>query len=244
MFQAAYPLLAIAGIVLSSMIWSRLLRRDGSGHDYRMELIYIIALCGAFVGAKLVYFLAEGWHALVDPALTREQIAANLLTGKTITGALLGGYVSVELAKKWMGYTKTTGDFFAVVAPFGLMLGRVGCFIQECCPGVTMEPHWYTMLDAHGISRWPAVPLEFAFNFVFFVAAFVMFKRRILPGQLFHAYLIAYGLFRFAHEFLRDTPALAWGITGYHLAAIAIFVLGAARFAQRARAAQALTGGA
>ncbi|HRI89248.1 MAG TPA: diacylglyceryl transferase, partial [Candidatus Hydrogenedentes bacterium] len=114
MFQAAYPLLAIAGIVLSSMIWSRLLRRDGSGHDYRMELIYIIALCGAFVGAKLVYFLAEGWHALVDPALTREQIAANLLTGKTITGALLGGYVSVELAKKWMGYTKTTGDFFAV----------------------------------------------------------------------------------------------------------------------------------
>ena len=35
-------------------------------------------------------------------------------TGKTILGALLGGYAGVEAAKKWTGYTQPTGDWFAL----------------------------------------------------------------------------------------------------------------------------------
>jgi phosphatidylglycerol:prolipoprotein diacylglycerol transferase len=229
----AYPALALAGIAMSTVVWTRVLRRDAAVHDHRLELIYIGALCGAFVGAKLDYFVSEGWFVLFDPTLTREQVLLNLLTGKTITGALLGGYLTVELTKKWLGYSKATGDFFAVVAPFGLMFGRVGCFIQGCCPGVKMDHHWYTMADVHGIDRWPAAPVEFGFNLVMFVVALLLYRRHLLQGQLFHVYLMAYGLFRFAHEFVRDTPTLAGPVTGYQLTALAIFALGALRYRQR-----------
>jgi phosphatidylglycerol:prolipoprotein diacylglycerol transferase len=56
-----------------------------------------------------------------------------------------------------------------------------------------------------------------------------------LQGQLFHVYLIAYGLFRFGHEFLRATPRLGGGLTGYHWAALAVAALGAVGFIRRAR---------
>jgi phosphatidylglycerol:prolipoprotein diacylglycerol transferase len=230
----AYPALALAGIVVSSMVWTRVLRRDAAAHDHRLEIIYIAALCGAFVGAKAVYFFAEGWRVLLDPALTREQMWLALLTGKTITGALLGGYITVEIAKKLVGYSKPTGDFFVVVAPFGLMFGRIGCFIQGCCPGVAMDTHWYTIADSHGVARWPAVPFEFAFNLVMFIVALILYRRRAFQGQLFHLYLIAYGIFRFAHEFARDIPPLIGPITGYQIAAIAIVLLGALRYRHRA----------
>ncbi len=236
--SVAYPLLAIAGILLSSVIWTKLLRRDGRIRDHRMELIYIAALCGAFIGAKLMYFLAEGWRVFYDPGISSPLAWNMLLTGKSITGALLGGYATVEIAKKALGYERATGDFFAVIAPLGLMLGRVGCYIQGCCPGVEMEHHWYTLVDSAGISRWPAVPVEFAFNLTFILYALVLYKRGMLEGQLFHVYLIAYGVFRFAHEFLRATPPLAGPVTGYQLAAVAILLLGVVRYRQRAKGVQ------
>ncbi|NDH30271.1 MAG: hypothetical protein EBX72_07290, partial [Betaproteobacteria bacterium] len=49
--------------------------------------------------------------------------------------------------------------------------------------------------------RWPAVPLEIAFNLAILTIFLFVRQRRLLPGQLFHVYLMAYGVFRFAHEF-------------------------------------------
>ena len=86
----AYGWLMLAGIFVSIAMWSRMARRDE-----RLVLIYIAALTGAFLGAKLVYLAAEGWLYWHDP--NRWVILA---TGKTITGALLGGYAAVEIAKR------------------------------------------------------------------------------------------------------------------------------------------------
>jgi prolipoprotein diacylglyceryltransferase len=56
-----------------------------------------------------------------------------------------------------------------------------------------------------------------------------------LRGQHFHVYLMAYGAFRFAHEFLRATPRVTGGFSGYQIAALACVALGAWRFVVRAR---------
>jgi phosphatidylglycerol---prolipoprotein diacylglyceryl transferase len=45
--------------------------------------------------------------------------------------------------------------------------------------------------------------------------------------------LIAYGAFRFFHEFLRATPRVAGPISGYQFAAVAVFILGVAGFVRR-----------
>ena len=56
---------------------------------------------------------------------------------------------------------------------------------------------------------------------------------RIAPGQLFHIYLMAYGIFRFFHEFLRDTPQIIGPFSGYQFAALAVAALGATGFILR-----------
>ena len=54
--STAYGWLMLAGIIVSIALWSRVARRDE-----RLVLIYIAALAGAFIGAKIVYLAAAGW---------------------------------------------------------------------------------------------------------------------------------------------------------------------------------------
>jgi phosphatidylglycerol:prolipoprotein diacylglycerol transferase len=223
MKSTAYGWLMLAGILVSVLWWSRLARRDE-----RLLVIYFAALISAFLGAKLVYLAAEGWMFWDDPQ--RWIIWA---TGKTILGALLGGYVGVEVTKKALGYTQATGDWFALIAPFGIALGRIGCLVHGCCPGKRCSPAWWTIRDAHGISRWPAVPVEIGFNIAAILVFIGLRRRHLFPGQHFHLYLIGYGCFRFLHEFLRATPRVAGEISGYQIAAIAVAGLGIVGFLRR-----------
>lgn len=211
----------LAGIIVSIAFWSRLARRDD-----RLLLVYVAALIGAFTGAKLVYIAAEGWMHFGAP-----DVWLQLATGKSILGALLGGYAGVEIAKKIVGYKNVTGDWFAAIAPVGIAIGRVGCLLHGCCLGEICEPpRWWTLRDANGIPRWPAVPLELGFNVLAILAFFILRKKRILPGQHFHLYMIGYGIFRFAHEFFRATPKIALGFSGYQIAAAILVIVGLSGF--------------
>lgn len=218
----------LLGIGVSIFLWSRLARRDD-----RLLLVYIGGLCGAFLGAKLAYVLAEGWLHYGRPDFWLQ-----LATGKTIVGALLGGYAGVELCKWLVGHRAVTGDWFALIAPVGIIIGRLGCLLHGCCPGTECPPAWYAVTDHAGVTRWPAVPVEIAFNVLFVLALEVVLRpRQLLPGQHFHLYLIAYGLFRFAHEAVRATPKVFGPMSGYQLAALALVILGVARFWQRKQSA-------
>lgn len=213
----------LAGIFVSIFFWSRLARRDD-----RLVLIYVAALAGAFLGAKAVYILAEGWLHF-----GATDMWLQLATGKSILGALLGGYAAVEAAKCMTGYRNVTGDWFAFIVPAGIIIGRIGCLMHGCCLGRVCRPAWYTWNDASGTARWPAVPVEILFNMAAVAAFFLLRRNRRLTGQHFHLYLMAYGAFRFAHEFLRDTPRIAGSISGYQIAALAVFALGAVGFVRR-----------
>jgi len=213
----------LAGIVISSAFWSRLARRDE-----RLVFIYAAALGGAFAGAKLAYIVSEGWLYF-----GRAGMWLALATGKSIVGALLGGYAAVELAKKFSGYKEATGDWFASIVPLVVALGRVGCLIHGCCLGIAMPAAWYTIRDPFGQPRWPAVPVEMAFNLLCAAMFWQLRRKRLLVGQHFHIYLMAYGLFRFFHEFLRDTPRIYHGLTGYQLFAAACAALGLVGYIKR-----------
>ena len=221
--STGYGWMMLAGIIVSIVFWSRLARRDE-----RLVLIYISALVSAFIGAKLVYLASEGWLHWSD-----SDRWVVLATGKSITGALLGGYCGVIIAKRLLGYTAATGDWFAIIVPIGVMLGRIGCFLNGCCLGRVCQPSWYTIADVHGVQRWPSVPVEFLFNAIILGVILMLRWGRIAPGQLFHIYLIAYGLFRFFHEFLRDTPTIIGPFSGYQFAALAVAAVGVIGYIQR-----------
>lgn len=66
----------LVGIAVTLTFWSRLAKRDS-----RLMMIYGAALVNAFVGAKVVYLLAEGWLFWDSP--DRWLIWA---TGKSVSG--------------------------------------------------------------------------------------------------------------------------------------------------------------
>lgn len=229
---SVYTLVTIVCLTLGGWLWSRRFRNESGSFA-----VFVGAIAGAYLGAKILYLAAEGWmHYGTD--LWLYQLAA----GKTIVGALLGGYAGVEIAKKLIGYPKPTGDWFAVGVPLSIAAGRLGCLRYGCCLGkVCSEPDWLTITARAGVERWPAVPLEFGFNllFVAMILPLVM-RRKVLErspfaGQLFHLYLVTYGLFRFWHEFHRDTPTLMLGLTGYQIGAIGLVALGLIRGCSRAK---------
>jgi phosphatidylglycerol:prolipoprotein diacylglycerol transferase len=220
-----YGWLMLAGISLSFLFWWRLAKRDS-----RLVFIYLAALGGAFMGAKLVYVAAEGWLHWHD-----QDRWLQLATGKSIVGGLLGGYAGVEMAKHLLGYRRPSGDWFAMITPVTIMLGRIGCLMHGCCLGRRCEASWFTLKDAAGVPRWPSVEVEFGFNAVMLAVILVLRRRGQWPGQHFHIYLMAYGLFRFAHEFLRDTPQVLGPLSGYQLASLGVFALGLSGFAKRRR---------
>jgi len=213
----------LSGIFVSILFWSRLARRDE-----RLVLVYVAALVSAFLGAKIVYLASEGWLHWHD---TNRWVI--LATGKSITGALLGGYLGVETAKRLLKYDGITGDWFAIIVPVGVMLGRIGCMIQGCCLGKVCAANWFTINDANGVPRWPASQVEFIFNVLMLGVILLLRWGRIAPGQLFHIYLMVYGVFRFFHEFLRDTPQIMGSVSGYQIAALAIALLGVVGFISR-----------
>lgn len=229
MILAPYGWLTLGAVAVSLALWRRMARRDP-----RLLTIYLAALAGAFLGAKLVYFFAEGYLHLGAADMWRQ-----LATGKSILGGLLGGYAAVEATKVLLSFPGITGDWFALIVPIGVSLGRLGCWTSGCCQGIACRPAWFTVRDASGQSRWPSVPMELGFNLLALAVFLWLRRKKLLLGQHFHIYLIAYGAFRFLHEFLREEPKVLGPLTGYQLAALAVLILGVVRFIARSEKPQA-----
>lgn len=219
-----YALLTIVAIIVSAVVWDRFFRTAGT-RDARLVLVFFAALFGAFVGAKLVFLAAEGWH--------RRDDWMALLSGRSVTGALIGGTLTVELIKWRLGLVTATGDAFAITVPLAVALGRIGCVAAGCCQGVECEESWWTVVDQHGHARVPSAQFEMAFNLGFLAWSLAAARFGWCRTQRFNIYLIAYGAFRFVHEYWRDDHRWFDAFGGYHAAALGLIVLGAWMWVRR-----------
>jgi phosphatidylglycerol:prolipoprotein diacylglycerol transferase len=93
-------------------------------------------------------------------------------------------------------------------------------------------------MDASGVSRWPAPQVEAAFQVLMLCVIVPLHRRGLLRDRLFFLYLVCYGVFRFLHEWMRDTPRVAWGMTGYHFLAFGVVVVGLAGLWSRRKPGQ------
>jgi prolipoprotein diacylglyceryltransferase len=230
----AYAALMAAGILIGAVYWYR--RSQGQSN---LLLIYLGALVGGFAGAKIAYLLAEGWLEW-----ERSDRWLRWATGKSVLGGLLGAYAGVEITKQLAGHKHSTGDAFAMIVPIGILLGRVGCYLNGCCLGKP-SAGVFSARDVNDIARWPAPFVEGAFQVVMLIAVLVLQRRGLLRDRLFFLYLVAYGLFRFAHEFMRDTPRIVAGLSGYQIIALLMAALGFVMLWRRTRsmfASKALSG--
>lgn len=216
-----YGVITFGGLIVGGSLWARRFRKTPESFS-----IFVGAVIGAYTGAKILFLLAE-W----DRVFSHPHWYLLVASGKTIVGALLGGYGGVEIAKRLIGHREPTGDWFAVGVPLAIAAGRLGCLRYGCCNGkVCEEGSPFSIVGADGLSRWPAVPLELGFNLLFVAIILPLVRRKhpsgVFQGQLFHLYLMTYGCFRFWHDFHRDTPELVGGLTGYQVGATGLVALG------------------
>ena len=182
-----------------ALLTSFLLRRPTPLPPLQRLAIFSAALFGAGIGAKLPFILLSKGSFF--------SAAAWFSDGKTILAGFAGGYLAIELTKFLTGIRVKTGDALAMPLAAGVAVGRWGCFFNGCC-GAPLVP-----------------PLESAFHAVMAVALWRLRNVEALRWQLIKLYLIAYCGFRFAVEFIRTEPRLAWGLTGYQLGSAAMAIV-------------------
>ena len=84
--------------------------------------IFIGAAAGAFWGSHIV-------GVLENPVLLRHFSLIYFMGNKTIVGGMLGGLIGVELTKKHIGVTASSGDLMVYPLILAMMIGRTGCFL-------------------------------------------------------------------------------------------------------------------
>jgi len=194
----------------------------------RYYLLQLITLAGAVVGAKLVVLMGDRFWPVV-PVHGFDEV---LQAGRSVVGGLLFGFLAAEAAKPLLGYSLPPNDRFAALLPFSLAIGRVGCFLQGCCRGVE-HAGWLSVTYADGVPRYPAPLFEAAFQVAVGVVFVALVHRGRFRGQLFAIYLVAYGVYRFLSEFIRETPRVIGEYSVYQGFCVVMIVAGLVTLAFR-----------
>lgn len=209
-FNPGYAVFVGLGLVLGYLAKSMEERRLQILSSTHRKWVTAGALIGAMIGAKLgllLYLPFDAW---------KQSLAELLLSewgGRTILGALFGGFVGVELVKKALGITIATGDPYAIGLPLGQALGRVGCFIGGCCYGQALGES--SPLRSAGLVTHPAQLYEGALDLIVAVTLFSIRKRPRAPGLLFRYYLLSYASIRFVMDFFRGDEKQMLGLLSY-----------------------------
>jgi phosphatidylglycerol:prolipoprotein diacylglycerol transferase len=189
---------------------ARARQRDPIADRARM-IVLVSAAIGASIGMRLLSALSN-W-----PSITSFQTAWE---GKTVVGGLLGGLIAVEIAKKFIGVTRSTGDLFVYPAIIAMCIGRIGCFLAGPIDRTAGDPTslpWGIAI-ADGIRRHPVALYEIAFLVI--LAALLRLVNR--DGDRFRFFLASYLAFRLAVDFLKpDPPPIALGLSGIQWACVA-----------------------
>lgn len=190
--------------------------------------LQLIMLVGAVAGAKLAVLMGDAlWplHEFTD-------WSALMYSGRSIVGALLFGFLFAEAAKPLLGYQRPPNDRFAILLPFSIAIGRIGCWFAGCCLGLPIEGRF-----AGGTMESPLLhPIaiyEMVFHLLTGATLVYLFRQRRFRGQLFAIFMIAYGTFRFASEALRATDKAFYGLSAYQWFAMALILAGMVSYAAR-----------
>jgi len=201
-------------------------RTKGSLRIEQGMWIIVGAIIGAAIGSKLLYWfedpnaLVQNWNSYVY-----------LISGKTIVGGLLGGLIGVELVKKRIGVTSSTGDDMALPIIIGMVIGRIGCFMTGLDDHTYGTPtKWITGVDfGDGVLRHPTQLYEIFFLILLGCTLFWWKRQRLkqitspapIPnGAIFQLFMTGYLLFRFIIDFIKPTPHPYAGLNNIQVACL------------------------
>jgi phosphatidylglycerol---prolipoprotein diacylglyceryl transferase len=203
-----HPALHTVFEILAYTTGYQLYRRSRARGDFLPDeqrwVIIAAAAIGALFGSRILGILEQAprltitWHTFLQPG------------GKTIVGGLLGGWIAVELTKRFRHIHSRTGDLFAVPLCLGIAVGRIGCFLAGLADDTYGTPTTlpWAINFGDGIPRHPTQLYEILF---LIALAFLLHRYNQRPhpeGSTFRLFLFAYLTWRLLIDFIKPQPLI------------------------------------
>jgi phosphatidylglycerol:prolipoprotein diacylglycerol transferase len=216
-----YGLMYLLGFVAGWWLGLRRARRPGSGWSAEQvsDLVFYGAL-GVILGGRLGYALFYGLPEYLGDPLKLLRLWEG---GMSFHGGLIGVLLAVGwYARRHRRTFFEVTDFFAPLVPIGLGAGRIGNFINGELWGRVTEQPW-GMVFPHGgpLPRHPSQLYEALLEGLALFVILWLFSAKPRPRMAVSGlFLLCYGLFRFAVEFVREPDvqlgyvALQWVTMG------------------------------
>lgn len=220
-FLAVYSygaMLAIAFLFGISLA-SRRARKVGLNPNQIVDLCLLI-LITSIIGARLLY-VGQNWDYY---QFHRLEIIMIQRGGLVYYGGLIFGFLGALLFIRWKKWRMwQVADILAPSIALGQAFGRIGCFLNGCCFGTLTSLPWGVQFPDKSPAALEFGPLHLVhptqlysslLNFALFLFLLWFDRRRKFEGQTIVVYLLAYGVIRFAIEFLRgDNPSMVAFLT-------------------------------
>jgi phosphatidylglycerol:prolipoprotein diacylglycerol transferase len=171
------------------------------------DLLFYLAL-GVILGGRFGYVIFYNFDVFLADPLWLLRVWEG---GMSFHGGLLG----VMLGMWWYGRKIGAGfwrmtDFVAPLVPVGLGAGRIGNFINGELWGKPTDVPWGMVFPQapDALARHPSQLYQFALEGVLFFIILWWFSAKPRPRMAVSGlFLICYGMFRFAVEFVREPDA-------------------------------------
>jgi len=165
------------------------------------------AVLGVILGGRLGYTLFYNFDGFIaDPASIIRIWQGGMSFHGGLLGVIAAFFVFARVHK--LGFF-AVADFAAVAVPFGLFTGRIGNFINgELWGSVTTLP-WGMVFPTGGpLPRHPSMLYEALLEGLVLLAILWVYGKKPRPvGSISGLFLLGYGAFRFAIEFVRTPDA-------------------------------------
>ncbi len=174
------------------------------------------AILGVIIGGRLGYVL---FYKFADFLHEPWRIFYVWEGGMSFHGGFLGVIIALaSFARKHRLSWLAIADFTAPLAPLGLGAGRLGNFINAELWGRPADVPWAMIFpNVDQVPRHPSQLYELALEgVVLFVVLWIYSAKRRTRGAVSAAFLIGYGLLRFAVEFTRE-PDSFLGLLAFSL---------------------------
>jgi phosphatidylglycerol:prolipoprotein diacylglycerol transferase len=196
--------LMIAIGALSAYITSEY-RAKKRGMQYELIFnLFIWALVGGILGAKLLYYITQINEIIADPSLLLD-ISHGFVVYGGIIGGIFSGYLFIRKHKlNFLEYFDLVMPSIALAQGFG----RLGCVLAGCCYGNETDSAFHIIFHEsefapNNVPLIPTQPISSALDFLNFFALIIIARKTKAKGQVAGFYLTFYSAGRFILEFFR-----------------------------------------
>jgi prolipoprotein diacylglyceryltransferase len=205
--HSAFDLLAV--LTAAAVFYLLPLPQSSVGQPWRLHPAYVsFASLGMITGA-----LVAGTGNLFLSGFSE--------IGKSVVGGLAGAILAIEILKRRLGITGSTGLRFAAPLAAAIAVGRLGCFfagIEDRTYGTPTDLPWgHDFGD--GVSRHPVQLYEAIVMTLFLLVFMAMLRRgyRIATSAWFYLFVGVYAAQRFLWEFLKPYGTVIGPFNLFHL---------------------------